>query len=170
MALLLFTSIKTLFMYRIGLGLLLFSLVFSGTAIAQKKKRRKAQAIQKVINAAYAYKGTPYRYGGTSKSGIDCSALMQNSYARAGYKIPRTAKAQSKYGKKVGWNGLKQGDIVFFKFKSKREKWYHSGMITSVSSDGTYFIHASTSRGVVVSDLNSNYYKKNVKAFRRVIN
>ncbi|SMD32264.1 NlpC/P60 family protein [Reichenbachiella faecimaris] len=150
--------------------LLVLLLLLAGGADAQKKKRKRAQDIQKVIDTAYTYKGTPYRYGGTSKAGIDCSALMQNSYARAGYQIPRTAKSQSKYGKKVGWGGIKQGDIVFFKFKAKREKWYHSGMITSVSNDGIYFIHASTSQGVIVSDLNADYYKKNVKAFRRVIN
>ncbi|MEP2023295.1 MAG: C40 family peptidase [Reichenbachiella sp.] len=149
--------------------LLISLLLFGGSALAQKKKRKRAQDIQKVIDVAYTYSGTPYKYGGNSQSGIDCSALMQNSYASAGYKIPRTAKSQSKYGKKVGWGGIRQGDIVFFKFKAKREKWYHSGMITSVSKDGIYFIHASTSRGVIVSDLNADYYKKNVKAFRRVI-
>ena len=157
-------------MIRYGSLLALCLLIFLIPAKAQKKKVKKAQAIQKVVDAAYTYKGTPYKYGGTSKSGIDCSALMQNSYAKAGIKIPRTAQAQSKYGKKVNWGNLKQGDIVFFKFKSKHEKWYHSGMITSVSPDGTYFIHASTSKGVVVSNLESDYYKKNVKTFRRVIN
>lgn len=158
-------------MQKTGWLLLMVLLLLGGSTIAQKKKKRKkAQDIQKVVDTAYTYSGTPYRYGGNSKSGIDCSALMQNSYAGAGYKIPRTAKAQSKYGKKVGWGSIKQGDIVFFKFKSKGEKWYHSGMITSVTPDGTYFIHASTSRGVIVSNLEADYYKKNVKAFRRVIN
>ena len=157
-------------MHKISWILLILILLIGGNASAQKRKRKRAQDIQKVVDTAYTYKGTPYRYGGTSKSGIDCSALMQNSFASAGYKIPRTSQAQSKYGKKIGWGGIKQGDIVFFKFKQKREKWYHSGMITSVSNDGIYFIHASTSKGVVVSDLNADYYKKNVKAFRRVIN
>lgn len=157
-------------MHKISWILLILILLIGGNATAQKKKRKRAQDIQKVVDTAYTYKGTPYRYGGTSKSGIDCSALMQNSFASAGYNIPRTSQAQSKYGKKVGWGGIKQGDIVFFKFKQKREKWYHSGMITSVSNDGIYFIHASTSKGVVVSDLNADYYKKNVKTFRRVIN
>lgn len=156
-------------MYKIGIQILVLLLLISGTTIAQGKKKKREKAVQHVVNTAYSYKGTPYKYGGTSKRGIDCSALMQNSYAKAGYKIPRTAKEQSKFGKKVSWSGLKAGDIVFFKFKGKREKWYHSGMITSVSKKGTYFIHASTSKGVVVSNLHSDYYKKNVKAFRRVI-
>lgn len=169
MALLLQSKFKILNMSRIGVLFLTFSILSMGPLLAQKKKRKRTQDVQNVVDAAYTYTGTPYKYGGTSKSGIDCSALMQNSYAKAGYKIPRTAQAQSKYGKKVGWGGIRQGDIVFFKFKSKKEKWYHSGMITSVTPDGIYFIHASSSRGVVISDLNSDYYKKNVKTFRRVI-
>lgn len=156
-------------MQKIGWLVVLMLLLIGGQATAQSKKRKRQADIQKVVDTAYTYTGTPYKYGGSSKNGIDCSALMQNSFAGAGYKIPRTAQAQSKYGKKVGWSSLRQGDIVFFKFKSKGEKWYHSGMITSVTPDGIYFIHASTSRGVVISDLNADYYKKSVKAFRRVI-
>jgi len=146
-----------------------FSLVASPALLAQKRKQKKAQTIQSVISQAESYKGTPYRYGGNSRKGIDCSALMQNCFSYAGYKIPRTAKEQSKYGKKIGWSGLKPGDVVFFKFRQKGEKWYHSGLITKVQSDHIYFIHASSSRGVVQSDLMSNYYKKSVKNFRRVI-
>lgn len=156
-------------MLRFGMQLMILLVLTGGHALAQKKKKKRLRDIQEIVQTAYSYKGTPYKYGGTNRSGIDCSALMQNSYASAGYQIPRTAKAQSKYGKRVGWSGLKAGDIVFFKFKSKGEKWYHSGMVTAVKKDNIYFIHASSSRGVVVSDLNSDYYRKNVKTFRRVI-
>ncbi|RJE74177.1 C40 family peptidase [Reichenbachiella sp. MSK19-1] len=143
---------------------------FYQTAHGQsKKKKKKLREINLVISTAESYTGTPYRYGGTSQSGIDCSSLIQNSFSQAGYTIPRTSKDQSKYGKKVNWNRLKPGDVVFFKFKEKRNKWYHSGLITSVDQDHIYFIHASSSRGVIQSDLTSNYYKSNVKTFRRVI-
>ncbi|PIB36012.1 hypothetical protein BFP72_11705 [Reichenbachiella sp. 5M10] len=138
-------------------------------AFAQSKRKRKKQDISLVIQTAQSYTGTPYKYGGTGHSGIDCSSLIQNSFSQAGYAIPRTSKDQSKYGKKVGWNRLKPGDIVFFKFKEKRNKWYHSGLITSVDRDHIYFVHASSSRGVVQSDLYADYYKSRVKTFRRVI-
>ena len=92
--------------------------------IAQKRKKKKEQKIQSVIRQVESYKGTPYRYGGNSRKGIDCSALIQNCFSYAGYKIPRTAKEQSKFGKKVGWKSLKPGDVVFFKFKQKGEKWF----------------------------------------------
>ena len=142
-------------------------LLVSSLSEAQNKKRRKK--ISAVIAKAETYKGTPYKYGGTSKSGIDCSALIQNSYAHAGYKVPRTSKEQSKFGKKVSWNGVRPGDLVFFKFKKKGEKWYHSGMVVRREGENIYFLHASSSRGVVESNLASDYYKKNVKVFRRVI-
>lgn len=134
---------------------------------AQKKKKRKK--VSAIITHARAYVGTPYRYGGMSKKGIDCSGLMFQCFKKAGYDLPRTAKEQSKFGKKIGWGSIRPGDIVFFKFKEKGEKWWHSGVISRVKKDDIKFIHASSSRGVVESNLLSNYYKKNVKNFRRVV-
>lgn len=135
----------------------------------QAQKKKKKRKISTVISSAKGYIGTPYRYGGMSAKGIDCSGLMYQCFKKAGYSLPRTAKEQSKYGKKVGWGSIRPGDIVFFKFKQKGEKWWHSGLITNAKDGNIKFIHASSSRGVVESNLLSNYYKKNVKNFRRVI-
>lgn len=152
--------------------IVLFVLLFFGigsSAIAQKKKQRRKSQTEAVINTAKSYIGTPYLWGGNSKAGMDCSGLIHLSYKAAGYSTPRTAKEQSKFGKNRGWGGLKPGDIVFFKFKEKRNKWWHSGMITEVNGDEIKFIHASSSRGVTESNLMSDYYRKNVKGFRRWI-
>jgi len=146
---------------------LFLTLGFFITAPAQKKKRK--QNIDQVISTGRSYIGTPYRYGGTSKSGIDCSGLILNAYKTIGINLPRTAEAQSKVGNKRGWDGIRKGDLVYFKFKKKGDKWYHSGMITYVGNDKILFIHASSSEGVVESNLLSDYYQKNVKSFRRVI-
>ena len=97
------------------------------------------------------------------------SYSMTSPFNTGGIRLPRTAKAQSTFGKNVGWKGIKPGDLVFFKFKQKGEKWWHSGVITVVDKKKIRFIHASSSRGVVESNLLSDYYKKNVKGFRRVI-
>jgi cell wall-associated NlpC family hydrolase len=149
------------------IGLLIFALLFTSISLqAQGKKKRKK--INKVVAYARSYVGTPYVYGGNSKRGIDCSALIQKSYATIDIKLPRTAKEQAKIGNKKGEGRVRPGDIVYFKFKQKREKWWHTGMVTYVDDDKIKFVHASTSRGVV-EDVYSEYYEKNTKYFRRVI-
>lgn len=140
------------------------------SAPAQKKKKRRAQTIESVIATGRSYIGTPYKWGGMSRSGIDCSGLIYNSYKTIGVNLPRTAKEQSKTGKKRGWEGIREGDLVYFKFKKKGDKWYHSGMITYVGKDKILFVHASSSKGVVESNLMVDYYKNSVRNFRRVIN
>ena len=146
----------------------IFLLCVSTSAEAQNKKKRQAQ-LQTVVTTAKSYLGTPYQWGGNTKKGIDCSGLIYNSYKAAGIEIPRVAEDQSKYGKSKGWDDVRTGDVVTFKFKEKREKWWHSGIITQVSGDQIKFIHASTSRGVTEDNLLSDYYKSNVKRIRRII-
>ena len=135
-------------------------------ATAQNKKKRKK--IDKVVSYARGYVGTPYAYGGSSRKGIDCSGLIQNSYKQIGISLPRTAQKQAKIGNKKGEGRVRPGDIVYFKFKQKREKWWHTGMITHADDNTIKFVHASSSRGVVEDKMN-DYYFKNVKFYRRVI-
>lgn len=156
---------KFLFLATLFIALSLIGLLPSA---AQSKKKR--QKITHVIHVAESYLGVPYRYGGTSKTGVDCSGLLLNCYREIGVNLPRTAKEQSKFGKRKGWGSVRPGDVVYFKFKEKgKKKWYHAGLITKVSDDKVEFIHASSSRGVVTADLKAPYYKDNVKNFRRVI-
>ena len=82
--------------------------------------------------------------------------------------MPRTAQEQAKMGNKKLEGRVRPGDIVYFKFKQKREKWWHTGMITYVDQKKIKFVHASSSRGVV-EDTYNDYYKKHTKYFRRVI-
>ncbi len=100
------------------------------------------------------WKGTPYRYGGTSRSGVDCSAFVQNTFhTQLGYKLPRTTRTQIKTGSKVAKSNLKVGDIVFFKTSSKS---LHNGIYIGKSK----FIHASSSKGVTISSLDNKYWQK----------
>ena len=153
-------------------SLILLTLLYAATTIAVGQSRTQSIKEKKtnvVMASVKSYIGTPYKYGGMSKSGMDCSGLLHVGFNTGGVRLPRTAQDQSKHGKKISWNRLRPGDLVFFKYKQKGEKWWHSGVITIVEENRIRFIHASSSKGVVESDLLSDYYRKKVKGFRRVI-
>ena len=97
-----------------------------------QNKKKKQNKITLATKHAKSFIGTPYKYGGNSRNGIDCSSLIQQSYAKIGVEMPRTAKEQAKMGNKKVEGRVRPGDIVYFKFKQKREKWWHTGMITYV--------------------------------------
>lgn len=114
---------------------------------------------EKVISSARTYIGTPYKYGGVTRAGMDCSGLVYTSYKSIGKQLPRTSQAQSQFGKKVSSKDLKEGDLVFFTYKKGKKKITHVGMVTQVRGPvDVKFIHASTKLGVVESDLFSDYY------------
>lgn len=111
-----------------------------------------ASSFDSLLSSARSYLGVPYRLGGTTRSGIDCSAFTQVVFKENGTSIPRTTGQQYNIGKAVAKSSLQNGDLVFF-----------NTMGRGVSHVGIYignnnFIHASTSRGVMISSINDPYY------------
>lgn len=108
------------------------------------------------------WQGTPYRYGGNQKNGIDCSAFVQKAFVEA-YQLtlPRTTKEQSKQGIKLDWQDARKGDLVFFKTKRTT---YHVGIYLG----DMQFMHASTSKGVIISRLDNPYWSSKFWQVRRV--
>ena len=156
--------------YKHGLTVivcLLFSILFF-TSCASSRKSKSPQA-DKVIETARTFRGTPYRYGGTTRSGIDCSALIFHSYASIGINMPRTADAQSKLGKSVKPNSLQKGDILFFATSKKRKKVTHAGIVTEIGRGRVIFIHSSTSLGVTEDNLDNSYWSKAFLYGRRIL-
>ena len=101
--------------------------------------------------------GSPYRHGGNSKHGTDCSGLTSSLYKNVYHiKLPRSTNEQIKVCHRIKKNALKEGDLVFFHGTHSKRKPTHVGIYLK---DGN-FIHASNSHGVIVSNLNENYYHK----------
>jgi cell wall-associated NlpC family hydrolase len=121
------------------------------------------EADSDVVRTAYAYRGTPYHYGGSSRRGFDCSGFTSYVYGRKGVSLPHSAAEQFQNGRKVSGSQIKPGDLVFF--HTTRRGISHVGIY---AGDGK-FVHASSGGGSVrVDSLNSGYYKNRFRGARRV--
>lgn len=107
------------------------------------------------------YQGSPYRFGGTTKAGFDCSGFIGVVFSEAlNIELPRTTEQIAAGGKAVRRDQLQPGDIVIFKTSVKQ---LHAGIYT----EGGKFVHASTSKGVVESNLTNAYWQQRyIKAKR----
>lgn len=134
-------------------------------------KSQKADKASKVLSIARSYIGTPYKWGGTSKAGMDCSGLVCTSYKAVGINLPRTVVDQAKLGKDVDIASLRKGDLVIFRIRRKgKGKVWHTGIVQEViNKDKILFVHASSSKGVTVSNLMSDYYQKWFRKARRIL-
>lgn len=110
---------------------------------------------EKLIKEVIGWLGTPYVYGGEEKSGTDCSGFIQQVYKNIyGIKTARSASGLYDECIKVKKEKIRQGELVFFKINT--EKVGHVGIFLQDS----YFIHASSSKGVMVSSLETEYWAK----------
>lgn len=111
--------------------------------------------------------GTPYRYGGTNRTGADCSGFVSSVYKNVYQKsLQRTVtNIYNKDCQRIRKRRVKSGDLVFFNFsKKKRRGLTHVGIFLK----NGYFVHASTSQGVIISHLSENYYKKGWRKSGRI--
>ncbi len=118
---------------------------------------------RRVIQTSMQYLGVPYRFGGTTPGGFDCSGYVQYVFAQAGIYLPRTADAQYGVGYPVSTDGLRAGDLVFFSTYT-----YGVSHVGIYLGDGD-FINASSSQGVSVASIYSGYWGARYIGARRVM-
>ncbi len=120
---------------------------------------------QLLARAALTYRGMKYRFGGSSsRSGFDCSGLVQAVCAKYGIYLPRAARAQYSEGKAVALKNLAAGDLVFFK-NTYKHGLSHVGIYIG---DGLFLHAASRRKGVMVSSLNEDYHRNHWAGARRL--
>ncbi len=140
-------------------------------SIKNKEKNDKNSNIDKIyindidknqiVEEAETWIGTPYKYGGNSREGVDCSALVYQVYLKAGETLPRTSQQQFEYAKQIDFVEKKPGDLLFFKNNSSIS---HVGIYVG---DG-YMIHASTKSGVIKQSIFESYFMKKLASVGRI--
>lgn len=130
---------------------------------------KSSYTVKSIIADAEVYLGTPYQLGGISSSGIDCSGLVVVAYQENKVKLPRRSQDQALQGRKIDISDAKPGDLLFFDTVGFG-KVTHVGIVREIKYKGEVtFIHASTSKGVMISSLNDSYWNKAFLFVRRVL-
>ena len=149
---------RTLFLLLLSLSLIGCSStpdISPGTLAKQKVSLKNSSAVKhKLYEQHKEWQGVDYEMGGLSKDGIDCSGFVYTTFRqKLGINIPRSTELQLKLGSKVSKNKLRAGDLVFFKTSTKVR---HVGIYL----EDNKFLHASTSKGVMISKLDNIYWKE----------
>ncbi|MCH8546328.1 MAG: C40 family peptidase [Cryomorphaceae bacterium] len=134
------------------------------TAESKKEEAPTAEVTSDLESVVKDWVGTPYRWGGTSKSGADCSGFTLKVYEEVyGQTLPgRRAEDFFQSAKVINEKQAQPGDLVFFRIKGRRID--HVGVYLG----NRRFAHASSSKGVVISSLDESYYAKHFFKFGRI--
>ena len=142
--------------------------VVEETIVVKKpKKDKKTDLRDKIVKESLTWIGTPYGFGHSEKGeSTDCSGLVIMVFDEvAGIKLPRNSAQQADYCDKIGEHEVKPGDLVFFATGKDRKKVSHVGIMIDKKS----FVHSSGSKGVIISEMTTPYYKRTFIKYGRVI-
>lgn len=121
---------------------------------------RTSKEIDAILKDAEKYLGAPYKFGGVTSSGFDCSGFTSKVFEENDFKLPRRSSDQAMTGNPIDISEVKPGDLLFFA-TAGGTKVSHVGIVHDIGDDGEVkFIHASTSKGVIISSLNEKYWNK----------
>lgn len=131
-----------------------------GTGSVFADNSEETSTLKSVVSSVY---GTPYKLGGTSTRGFDCSGFTQYVYKKMGVNLARVSQAQYKQGTAVSKSQLKEGDLVFFNTTGKGVS--HVGIYIG---DGK-FAHSSSSKGIRTDKLSNSYYNQRYIGAKRIL-
>ncbi len=113
----------------------------------------------RITDYAKTFVGVKYKWGGTTKSGMDCSGLVFESFREHRIFLPRISRDMAKKGLRIDRSQVEKGDLLFFKTgKSRRQAINHVGLVVEVSQSDIAFIHSTTKKGVMISRLSDHYW------------
>ena len=125
--------------------------------------------IVELLKDAEKYLGAPYKFGGDTSAGFDCSGFALKVFNENDVKLPRRSSDQAEFGEDIRVKEIKPGDLLFFA-TSGGSRVSHVGIVHSVERSGEIkFVHASTSKGVIISSLHENYWNKAFLHAKRVL-
>jgi murein DD-endopeptidase len=119
-------------------------------------------AAERAADNALAMVGKPYRYGGSTPAGFDCSGLVQYSYSQAGVRLPRDTQALRHLAQSVRARDLRRGDLLFFDQEGKKSS--HVGIYLG----GNRFVHAPSTGGRVRTDGLDAYWREHLVEAKRI--
>jgi cell wall-associated NlpC family hydrolase len=125
--------------------------------------------VYNITSFALDQKGTRYKYGGTTKDGMDCSGLIFTSYLEENISLPRTSRAMSLEGNRLKLAEVNIGDLLFFETNKNKKVINHVGLVVEIQPGQIFFIHSTTSRGVIISSLADGYWFEHFVMARRLI-
>lgn len=122
-----------------------------------------------IIDYAKQFDGVRYKFGGTSKAGMDCSGLVYTAFKAFDISLPRISRDMAKEGVDVSLAEIQEGDLVFFRTNPRRKEISHVGIVVTSRIGMIEFIHASTQAGVIISSLAERYWHNSFVKAKRVL-
>ncbi len=114
--------------------------------------------VNPIINTALTYAGTRYKFGGTSKKGMDCSGLVYVSFLEHNIPLQRASYMMAQQGIAIKLGEIRKGDLLFFGTGRRHKRINHVGLVVETYKGDIKFIHATSSRGVTISSLKDGYW------------
>jgi len=122
-----------------------------------------------IVKTALAYEGTRYKFGGTTKKGMDCSGLTYTAFRAHEVQLPRISYQQATRGERIQLREVQEGDLLFFQTNKNKKRINHVGLVVETKKGVIKFIHSTTSRGVLISSMDERYWKNAFTEARRVL-